>query len=64
MDTANEENWIYDTFAAYAGTNLGALWIGLNDAAHPGTFVYSSGLTNVTYTNWATGQPSESCNGQ
>ncbi|HTX21011.1 MAG TPA: LamG-like jellyroll fold domain-containing protein [Candidatus Aquilonibacter sp.] len=62
VDTANEENWIYDTFANYAGTNRGALWIGLNDAANPGTFVYSSGLTNVTYTDWATGQPDE-CNG-
>ena len=63
VDTANEENWIYDTFANYAGTNRGALWIGLNDAVKPGTFVYSSGLTNVVYTNWAAGQPDELCNG-
>jgi subtilisin-like proprotein convertase family protein len=62
VDTANEENWIYDTFAGYAGTNLGALWIGLNDTNTPFKFVYSSGLTNVTYANWATGQPLN-CNG-
>ena len=64
VDTANEENWIYDTFATYAGTNRGALWIGLNDAANPGTFVYSSGVTNIAYTNWATGQPNECTGGE
>jgi len=62
VDTANEENWIYDTFASYAGTNRGALWIGLNDAINPGKFVYSSGLTDIVYTNWATGQPAN-CDG-
>ncbi|MGH7951755.1 MAG: S8 family serine peptidase, partial [Limisphaerales bacterium] len=61
IDTANEENWVYDTFANFGGTNR-ALWIGLNDATNPGTFVYSSGLTDVTYTNWANGQPDE-CTG-
>jgi subtilisin-like proprotein convertase family protein len=63
VDTANEENWIYDTFATYAGTNRGALWIGLNDTNNtPLTFTYSSGETNIAYTNWAAGQPNE-CTG-
>ena len=33
------------------------MWIGLNDAANPGTLVWSSGLTNVFYANWANGLP-------
>jgi subtilisin-like proprotein convertase family protein len=60
VDTANEENWIYDTFASYAGVNRN-LWIGFNDAAIPGTFVWSSGLTN-SYVNWAPDQPTN-CSG-
>ena len=63
VDTANEENWVFDTFANYGGTNRN-LWIGLNDTAKPGTVVYSSGLTNVVYTNWANAQPNNSCGGR
>ena len=66
VDTANEENWIYDTFASYTGTNRGALWIGLTNAGSGpngvGPFGYSSGLTNVVYTNWANAQPAN-CDG-
>jgi subtilisin-like proprotein convertase family protein len=55
IETANEENWVYDTFAQYGGTNRN-LWIGLtNDAL--GHFAWSSGLTNVVYTNWVAGEP-------
>jgi subtilisin-like proprotein convertase family protein len=55
IDTANEQNWVFDNFADYGGVNRN-LWIGLtNNAA--GNFVWSSGLTNITYTNWLTGQP-------
>ncbi len=63
LDTANEQNWVYDTFANYGGRNRN-LWIGLtNIQVAPniaGNFGYSSGLTNITYTNWLNGQP-ESC---
>ncbi len=58
--SANEENWVYDTFASYNGTNRN-LWIGLtNDAL--GHFGWISGLTNVAYTNWAAGGPTN-CSG-
>jgi subtilisin-like proprotein convertase family protein len=61
VDTANEQNWIFDNFANYGGTNHN-LWIGLtnNLPTIPTTFVWSSGLTNIAYTNWLTGQPTNS----
>ena len=60
VETANEENWIYDTFTAYAATNR-YLWIGYTNAnqLHYG---WSSGLTNITYTNWLGSQPTN-CDG-
>jgi subtilisin-like proprotein convertase family protein len=55
IDTANEQNWVFDNFANYGGVNRN-LWIGLTNSL--GTkFGWSSGLTNVTYTNWLSGQP-------
>jgi subtilisin-like proprotein convertase family protein len=63
LDTANEDNWVYDTFAQYGGVNRN-LWIGLtNNGANPPKFVWSSGLTNVTYTNWVAGGPPAICPG-
>lgn len=58
VDTANEQNWVFDEFANFAGTNRN-LWIGLTNIYNGTTFTfgYSSGLTNVVYTNWANGQP-------
>ncbi|HEU6449022.1 MAG TPA: S8 family serine peptidase [Verrucomicrobiae bacterium] len=55
VDTANEQNWIFDAFGVYGGTNRN-LWIGLTNF-NATQFGYVSGLTNVVYTNWATGQP-------
>ncbi len=55
IETANEENWVYDTFADYGGANRN-LWIGLTNDAF-GNFGWISGLTNVVYTNWAAGGP-------
>jgi subtilisin-like proprotein convertase family protein len=63
IETANEENWVYDTFAQYGGTNRN-LWIGLtNDPANPTNFVWVGGQTNVIYTNWAPGGPTN-CSGK
>jgi subtilisin-like proprotein convertase family protein len=59
VDTADEENWIYDAFENYDGTNRN-LWIGLTN--NGATFAYASGLTNLAYTDWATNQP-DNCNG-
>jgi subtilisin-like proprotein convertase family protein len=63
VDTADEQNWIFDTFAGYAGKSRN-LWIGLtNLSGVSGTatnFVYSSGATNL-YFNWLSTQPNDTC---
>ena len=51
VDSADEQNWIFDTFAGYGGRNRN-LWIGLTNNVGQGTFDYSSGETNVSYYNW------------
>ncbi len=57
LETANEDNWVYDTFAQYGGVNRN-LWIGLtNNGAKPPVFGWSSGLTNIVYTNWVPSGP-------
>ncbi|MBL9149961.1 MAG: hypothetical protein JNM94_14830 [Phycisphaerae bacterium] len=51
----DENEWIRTTLANFNGTPR-FVWIGLNDKAVPGTFVWTSGLP-VTYLNWAPGEP-------
>jgi len=55
LDTANEQSWVFDNFADYGDVNRN-LWLGLTNKADA-TFVWSSGLTNIAYTNWMSGQP-------
>jgi hypothetical protein len=49
--SAAENEWIYSVFGNYGGINRN-LWIGLNDVAQEGNFVWVSGEP-VTYLNWA-----------
>jgi subtilisin-like proprotein convertase family protein len=57
LDDANEQNWVYDTFAQFAGSNY-TMWIGLTNGIAPNnTFVWSTGAGAPVYTNWAFGQP-------
>ena len=57
IDDANEQNWIYDTFAQFAGSNY-TMWIGLtNNNAFGSNFVWTTGAGNPVYTNWGVGQP-------
>ena len=48
-----ENSFVRTTFA-----NLGSVWIGLNDFATEGSFVWSNGEA-VTFTNWAAGEPNQ-----
>jgi hypothetical protein len=50
-----ENDWIYSQFSSYGGVERG-LWIGLNDAASEGAFVWASGEP-VTFTTWGAGEP-------
>jgi alpha-tubulin suppressor-like RCC1 family protein/subtilisin-like proprotein convertase family protein len=58
--TANEENWIIDTFSDYHGRNRD-LWIGLTNL-NQGKYGWVDGRTNVSYTNWMFLQPTN-CDG-
>lgn len=55
VNDAAENTWVYETFSHFSGEDR-YLWIGLNDAAQSGTFVWASGEP-VSYTNWDVDQP-------
>lgn len=59
INDAAENTWVWDTF----GTVRTGLFIGLNDAATEGAFVWSSG-ESVTFTNWRGGEPNNCCGGE
>lgn len=50
-----EQNWVFQTFGRYGGQSR-LLWIGLNDFAKEGTYVWSSGQTS-NFRRWAPGEP-------
>ncbi|NOS69667.1 MAG: tandem-95 repeat protein [Verrucomicrobia bacterium] len=56
-----EQDWVFNTFAAYAGTNR-FLWIGLNDTASEGAFRWASEPVGFTY--WAPGEPNNALGGE
>src|SRR5581483_3201050 len=51
INDAAENNFIFTRWAATR-----SLWIGLNDAAVEGSFVWASGQA-VSFTNWRSGEP-------
>jgi len=61
INDAAENAWVFAQFGAFGGVDRN-LWIGLNDVAVEGTFVWSNGEP-VTFTNWSPGEPNNSFNG-
>jgi hypothetical protein len=53
VNDASENAWADSTADTYSTAKW---WIGLNDRASEGTFVWASG-ESVTYTNWHSGEP-------
>jgi len=51
INDAAENQWVLNTFFPLTGAFYASLWIGLNDAANEGQFVWASGEP-VTFTYW------------
>ena len=55
IDDPAENTWVFQTLSTFGGTDR-ALWIGYNDKASEGSFVWSSGMIPGG-TLWSGGQP-------
>ena len=55
INNVAENTWVTTTFSNYGGQER-SLWIGLNDQAQEGVFVWANGET-ASYRNWEPGQP-------
>jgi hypothetical protein len=58
INDAAENQWVLNTFSPLTGVAEARLWIGLNDAANEGQFVWASGEP-VTFTYWYPGEPDD-----
>jgi Lectin C-type domain len=56
-----EQDWLIATFGSYKKTGRGSVWIGLNDEAEEGKFVWVSGEP-LTFQAWNPGEPNNSGN--
>jgi len=56
INDAAENQWVLNTFFPLTGVPYASLWIGLNDAANEGQFVWANGEP-VTFTYWYPGEP-------
>ncbi|MFN3409183.1 MAG: FG-GAP-like repeat-containing protein [Limisphaerales bacterium] len=57
VNDAAENAWLVDTFSNFGGQPR-SLWIGFNDAAQEGNWVWVSGQP-VGFTNWRPGEPND-----
>jgi hypothetical protein len=55
IENAEEQKWIFSTFAAYGGTNRN-LWIGLHRMGPDRSLLWVTG-EHLNYVNWAGGRP-------
>ena len=59
INDAAENDWVFDNIVPLLPTDVASTpWLGLNDAALEGTFVWASGEP-VTFTNWSPAQPDD-----
>ncbi|HXI54227.1 MAG TPA: C-type lectin domain-containing protein, partial [Candidatus Saccharimonadales bacterium] len=56
INDAAENQWVLNTFFPLTGVPYASLWIGLNDAANEGQFVWANGEP-VAFTYWYPGEP-------
>lgn len=61
INDADENAWIVSAFSNFGGVPR-ALWIGMNDAAVEGSFLFVSGEP-VGYTNWGPSEPNNAASG-
>ena len=59
INDSAENDFVFNTFAGVGGVTNRFLWIGLNDVAQEGTFVWANGEPLI-FTNWVPGEPSNS----
>jgi len=55
IDDDAEQVWVFDTFSRHGGVGRN-LWIGLNDVAQEGVYVWADG-SKSQYRNWAVFEP-------
>ena len=56
INDAAENQWVLNTFFPLTGVPYSSLWIGLNDTANEGQFVWANGEP-VAFTYWYPGEP-------
>ena len=56
INGVSKNQWVLNTFFPLTGVPYASLWIGLNDAANEGQFVWANGEP-VTFTYWYYGEP-------
>ena len=56
IDDSTENAWVTSTHVSHS---MGSPWIGFNDLASEGTWVWADG-TATSYTNWSSGEPNDS----
>jgi hypothetical protein len=61
INDGDEDQWVYNTFPVLTGILQPNLWIGFNDAAVEGNWVWASGELSP-YTFWYSGEPNDTPN--
>jgi hypothetical protein len=57
IENADEQKWVFSTFATYGGTNRN-LWIGLYRTGPQRSLIWATG-EKLDYSNWSGGQPDD-----